>query len=126
MIYLFCALLGLAALVLAGTMREGDSYGRCARLVEQEGGTLFALFAYTTVGDKECDIDLSRYGCAPGAHLAEIALKHGRFHLRGLAQVAREDGSVNCLDEEVALRQGDMITLTMADGHPLQLRFEWE
>ena len=75
MIYLFCALLGLAALALAGTMREGDSYGRCARLVEQEGGTLFALFAYTTVGDKECDIDLSRYGCAPGAHLAEIALK---------------------------------------------------
>lgn len=77
-------------------------------------------------GDEECDIDLSRYGCAPGAHLAEIALKHGRFHLRGLAQVARKDGSVNCLDEEVALHQGDMITLTMADGHPLQLRFEWE
>ena len=46
--------------------------------------------------------------------------------LERLAQVAREDGSVNCLDEEVALRQGDMITLTMADGHPLQLRFEWE
>ena len=60
--------------------------------MEQEGGTLFALFAYTTVGDKECDIDLSRYGCAPGAHLAEIALKHGRFHLRGLAQVARAVG----------------------------------
>ena len=33
MIYLFCALLGLAALALAGTMREGDSYGSCEMLM---------------------------------------------------------------------------------------------
>ncbi len=127
MIYLFCALLGLAALALAGTIKEGDSYGRCGRLVETEGGTVFPLFPFTLVGgDDSCDINLSRYGCAPETRLAEIALKGGQFFLKGLARVIREDGSVGCLDEGVALRQGDIIILTMADGHPLRFRFEWE
>lgn len=128
MIYLFCSLFGLAALALAGTMGEGDSYGRCGRLVETVGGTVFPLFSYTTIGGGQgCDINLSRYGCASGVQ-AEIALKNGgQFCLKGQARVSRKGGGIaDCLNKEVVLSQGDCVTLTMANGRCLKLKFERE
>jgi hypothetical protein len=128
MIYLLCALLGIAALLLVGTMETKDVHGCNAHLLDLGGHTVFPLYPYTRVGGKYCDIDLTRYGCAPEAELATIAVKAGIYYLSGIATVSSGEHVKKCVgtSSEIALMDGDRIELRVNEARTMDLEFRLE
>jgi hypothetical protein len=128
MIYLLCALLGIVALLLVGTMDTKDVHGCNAHLLDLGGRNVFPLYPYTRVGGKCCDIDLTRYGCAPEAELATITVKAGTYYLSGFATVcSREDVKKSIgTSSEIALVDGDRIELRVNEARTMDLEFQLE
>lgn len=120
MIYLFIALLGIAVLLscsITGHYAETDSYGNCAMLADCAGflplpDAGLPLTERTTIGGKDCDVDLRRLGV--DEPLAVIELRENDFYLLPLREIS-EVGLQVCRGQAV---------LTPFGSEPLRLRHD--
>ena len=120
MTYLLIALLGVAVLLsccITGRRTETDSYGNCALLADCTGflplpdAGLF-LTERTTLGGKDCDVDLRRL--AVDEPLAVIELRENDFFLLPLREISQVD---------LQVRRGET-QLTPFGSEPLRLRHD--